>query len=75
MKQYRLGSAEFVSAPGLVRWAINGAAFEDDRPAMINVVASTWNVPPEAAKALLLQQVPYSVEGETVVFAFGKDAS
>ena len=42
---------------------------------MINVVASTWNVPPEAAKALLLQQVPYSVEGETVVFAFGKEAS
>ena len=30
MKQYRLGSAEFVSAPGLIRWAINGAAFEDD---------------------------------------------
>ena len=71
MKQYRLGSNESVSAPGMVRWAINGAHFEKDRAQMINVIASTWGVPPDAAKALLLQQVPYAVEGEAVVFSYG----
>jgi hypothetical protein len=70
-KQYRLGSAEMISAPGLIKWAINGAHFKKDRPAMVNVVASTWGVPKDAAKALLLQQVPYTIEGETVVFSYG----
>lgn len=74
MKQYRLGSAEMISAPGLIKWAINGAHFEKDRANMVNVVASTWGVPPGAAKALLLQEVPYTVENEAVVFAYGKEA-
>ena len=68
MKEYRLGSTEFVSAPGMVRWCINAAGFPRDRAQMINVISATWNVPPEAARALLLQQVPFTVEGETVVF-------
>ena len=70
MKQYRLGSAEFVSAPGLIRWAINGAAFENDRAQMVHMVASTWSVPADAAKALLMQEVPYTIENETVVFTY-----
>lgn len=70
MKQYRLGSAEMVSAPGMVKWAINGAKFEKDRPAMIDVIAATWSVPPEAAMALVMEQVPYTVENETVVFSY-----
>jgi hypothetical protein len=73
MKQYRLGSAEMVYAPGLIKWAINGAHFEKDRPLLINVITQTWGVPVDAAKALLLQQVPYSIEDETVVFTYGKD--
>lgn len=68
VKTYRLGSAEFVSAPGMVKWAINGAKFEKDRANMVNVIVMTWGVPREAATALLLEQVPYSVEDETVVF-------
>lgn len=73
MKKYRLGSAEMISAPGMVRWAINGAKFEKDRAAMVNVIAATWGVPKDAATALLLQQVPYTVEDEAVVFAYGKE--
>jgi hypothetical protein len=70
MKQYRLGSAELVSAPGMIKWAINGAHFEHDRDTLINVIADGWGVPRDAAQALLLQQVPYTVEGETVVFSY-----
>jgi len=73
MKQYRLGSAEMISAPGLIKWAINGAHFEKDRANLVNVVVKTWGVPEDAATALLLQQVPYTIEDEAVVFSYGQD--
>jgi hypothetical protein len=40
---------------------------------MINVIANTWGLPQDAATALLLQQVPYSIEDEAVVFSYGQD--
>jgi hypothetical protein len=67
-KTYRLGSNEAVSAPGMVRWAINGAAFEKDRDYLIGVITSGWAVPRDAVEKLLLKQVPYTLDGETVVF-------
>jgi hypothetical protein len=69
-KQYRLGSTEIISAPGMVRWAMNGAHFEKDRAQMVNVISNTWGVPEDATTALLLQQVPYTVEDEAVVFSY-----
>ena len=68
MKTYRLGSAEFVHAPGLIRWAINGAKFKKDRRTVTNVVAQTWNIPMSAALALTTEKVPFTLDGETVVF-------
>lgn len=67
---YRLGSAEMVYAPGLIKWAINGAKFEADRPAMIDVITATWSIPPEAAMALVMERVPFTVENEAVVFTY-----
>ncbi len=32
------------------------------------VIAQTWKIPDDAADALLSKKVPYSIEGETVVF-------
>ena len=74
VKQYRLGSSEMVSAPGMVKWAINGAKFKEDRTQMVNVIAATWGVPKDAATALVTQQVPFTIEDEAVVFTFGKEA-
>ena len=68
MKQYRLGSDQNFCAPGVVRWAINGAKFDKDRPQMVKVIADGWNVPKQAAAALVTGKVPYTVEDETVVF-------
>lgn len=66
--KYVLGSSEMFFAPGFVRWAINGANFKKDQPLMINMVASAWGIPADAAKALVLKKVPYEVDGEKVVF-------
>ncbi len=65
---YRLASAEFVHAPGLIAWAQNGARFENDREKLITVVEKTWNIPRAAAEALVMNKVPFKIENETVIF-------
>lgn len=67
-KVYRLGSGNMIGAPGLVAWAINGAKFKRDRETMINVVAATWNIPEDAARALVSGDAHYTVENDAVVF-------
>ena len=70
MTLYTLGSSGFVHAPGLIAWAINGAQFRKDRKKMIHVVSSGWNIPVEAATALVLKKVPYTIgENDTVQFS------
>jgi hypothetical protein len=68
MTTYRLGSGPNISAPGVVRWAINGAAFPDDVPAVVRVIVGGWHIPEDIACQLVTKQVPYTVEDETVVF-------
>jgi len=69
MKTYRLGSSPAFYAPGVVRWAINGAAFEEDRAAMVRVIAEGWNVPEDAALALVTKAAAFTVDDETVIFS------
>lgn len=68
---YRLGSADFVNAPGLIAWAINGYQFEKDRDVLRDIVSKTWGIPHEATDALLLKRVPFTIENRTVVFEYG----
>lgn len=68
MKTYRLGSSEMFHAPGMVAWAINGAKFKKDRAQMIKIISDGWNIPADAVRKLLLQEVPHTIEGETVIF-------
>lgn len=70
MAEYRLGSSPAIHTPGIIAWAINGYAFEDDRPTLLNIVTTSFpSVPASAFEQLLSKAVPYSVEGETVIFA------
>lgn len=71
MKTYRLGSSPAIHAPGMVAWAINGAAFKKDRAKMVQIIAQGWNLPEDAARELVTKRVPYTIEGETVVFSVG----
>lgn len=70
MTTYTLGSNEMMFAPGVIAWAINGYAFESDRPALLIVVLATWKIPEEAAKALLSKQTPYLVRADRVEFSY-----
>ena len=70
MKTYRLGSSPAVHTPGIIAWAINGYAFEEDQAQMVKVVCDTFpTLPAHAARQLLSKEVAYTVEGETVVFS------
>lgn len=57
-----------VHTPGLLAWAINGAKFEEDRPAMVKVFEETYRLPTRIAEGLVTGRIAYTVEGETVVF-------
>jgi hypothetical protein len=66
---YRLGSAEMIHAPGIVRWAVNGYRFPKDRKILVRLIADGWNIPDDAAIALLSGASPYVIEdGDFVVF-------
>ena len=67
MNTYRLASAAFVHAPGLIAWAINGAAFPKDRAAMVRIVRETWNLPEHVAYDIVTEELPYTLDGDTVV--------
>ena len=69
MTKYTLSSSGLVNTPGLIAWAINGYAFAKDRAAMVNVIVGTFpQLPKPAIKQLLSKAVPYTVEGDTIVF-------
>ncbi|OCJ11483.1 hypothetical protein A6U87_27465 [Rhizobium sp. AC44/96] len=74
MTTYRLGSSPAVHTPGIIAWAINGYHFEEDRPQLRKVIVDTYSLPETAADQLLSKSVPYSVDGETVVFTVNEDA-
>ncbi len=69
MTTYTLQSSPMVHTPGLIAWAINGYAFEADRPAMRKVIGDTFaSLPANTIDQLLSEAVPFTVDGETVVF-------
>ncbi|QIB41251.1 hypothetical protein G3A56_25685 (plasmid) [Rhizobium oryzihabitans] len=74
MATYRLGSSPAVHTPGIVAWAINGYHFEDDRPNCARSSWKTYNLPEIAADQLLSKKVPYTIEGETVVFTVSDES-
>lgn len=68
MQTYRLASSKMINAPGVIAWAINGAAFKQDRETMVRIVSKGWGLPEDATRKLLTEQVPHTIDGETVVF-------
>ena len=69
MTTYRLGSSPMCHTPGIIAWAQNGYAFEDDRPQLLNIVCGMFpDIPPDHIDRLLTKQVPHTVDGETVEF-------
>lgn len=68
MTTYRLASAAFVHAPGLIAWAINGAKFPRDRAIMARIVRETWKLPEQVAYDFVCGHHPYTLDGDTVVF-------
>lgn len=67
--KYRLQSSPMVHTPGLIAWAINGYAFENDRQQLRRVISETFSsLTADAVHKLLSREIPYTVEDEAVVF-------
>ena len=67
-KVYKLGSSPLVHAPGILAWAINGFAFEDDREAILGIMMATWKgIPKDVMAGVLSKRITYKVDGTTVL--------
>ncbi len=54
MTTYRLNSSQFVHSPGVIAWAINGYAFEQDRATILGIIGDTFpTLPVDAVKQFL----------------------
>ena len=72
MTTYRLHSSPAVYSPGIIAWATNACQFEEDRPEIFQIISKTWpGIPADAIEALLIKRVPFTLEGETLVFIYG----
>ncbi len=71
MATYHLTSSPAASAPGLIRWAINGYAFPKDQKVILDIICTAFpTVPAEAFEQLLSKAVPFMVEEETETLVF-----
>lgn len=66
----RLLSAEMVHTPGLMAWAVNGYKFPRDRKALRRVIGETYRLTDKCVDDLLSGRVPYTVDGDVVVFEY-----
>jgi hypothetical protein len=69
-RTYRLASSSLVHAPGMLLWLKHGYDLADgkDQANRLDILGSWEGVPTEAAIALLTGEVPYTLDGDTVVF-------
>jgi len=68
MVTYKMRSNDWISAPGMVAWAKHFYKSPSDRANVLNVIMAGWNIPEEAAHALLSGKIKFAVEGEVVIF-------
>lgn len=66
-KTFRLGSNQMVSAPGILKWAMNGYKFKRDRKKMVNVMKSWPGLTDEQWGKVLAGEIPHTIEGDVVV--------
>ena len=66
--EYRLSSNGMIQATTLITWAIAGAQ-TGELDKMVDIVSQSWDIPSSAAKALLSEQVSYTIDADTVVFS------
>ena len=68
-----LTSTEMVSAPGMLRWAINGYRFKQDRNTLIKVMQAWPGLTRQEWHGILSGTIPHTIEGDRVVIELGKE--
>ena len=68
-----LTSTEGVSAPGILRWAMNGYRFKRDRNALIKVMQAWPGLTRKEWQGVLSGTIPHSIDGDRVIIELGKE--
>lgn len=64
-KTYRLGSSGLVFAPGVVRAAVE--TYKANPNVSVRLLADGWGLPNDVARKVCSRDLPYKIEGDTVV--------
>lgn len=68
-KQWAMLSTSMMSAPGILRWAINGYRFKRDRKKLMNVIKSWEGPSDEIYHRLLMGEIEWTTdENNSVIF-------
>jgi ribosome maturation factor RimP len=70
-----LTSNDMISAPGMLRWAMNGYRFQRDRNRMIKVMQAWPGLTRKEWQGVLSGTIPHTIEGEKVIIELGKEAT
>jgi hypothetical protein len=77
LREVRLLSCPMFNTPGLLRWAMNGYKFPEDRGVLLRVFTEGFPsdppVPANVFHRLLLGELPYTVDNDQAVcFTYGE---
>lgn len=67
-RKITLLSESMVHTPGILAWAMNGYKHKKDQGNIRRVFTEGYNIPNDAAHALLSGDEPHTIEGTSVVF-------
>jgi hypothetical protein len=68
-----LTSTEMVSAPGMLRWAMNGYRLKSQRKVMIKVMQAWPGLTRKEWHGVLSGTIPHTIEGDRVIIELGKE--
>jgi len=68
-----LTSTEMVSAPGMLRWCINGYRLRSQRDLMIRVMRAWPGLTRQEWHGVLSGTIPHRVEDDRVIIELGKE--
>jgi len=68
-----LTSTKMVSAPGMLRWAMNGYRFQRDRHTLIKVMQAWPGLTRQEWHGILSGTIPHRIEGDKVIIELGKE--
>lgn len=69
---FKLTSDQLISAPRILKWAMNAYEFKHNQKSMIKVMRTWEGLTDKQWRSVLSGETPHTIEGDTVVITFSE---